>query len=70
MGIALGGFQHRVFRWITGIHSKRRVDGSWEQPTLETVMEEVGFENVGTYVLKRQNTVAHYIATRIILDLC
>ena len=33
-------------------------------------MEEAGFEEVGAYVLKRQNTVAQYIATRPILDLC
>ena len=33
-------------------------------------MEEAGFEEMGAYFLKRQNTVAQYIATRPILDLC
>ena len=33
-------------------------------------MGEVGFEEMGEYVLKRQNTVVQYIATRPILDLC
>ena len=33
-------------------------------------MVEVGFEGIGTYVTGRQNTVAQYIATQPILDLC
>ena len=33
-------------------------------------MEEAGFEEMGAYVLKRQNTAAHDIATRPILNLC
>ena len=33
-------------------------------------MVEAGFERIGTYVTRRQNTVAQYIATRPILDLC
>ena len=32
-------------------------------------MEETGFEEMGAYVLKRQNTVAQYITTRPILYL-
>ena len=32
-------------------------------------MYEVGFEEMVAYFLKRQNMVAHYIATRSILDL-
>ena len=33
-------------------------------------MEEAGFEEMGAYFLKRQNTVAQYINMRPILDLC
>ena len=33
-------------------------------------MGESGFEEIRTYVTRRQNMVAHYIATRPILDLC
>ena len=33
-------------------------------------MAEAGFEGIGTYIKRRQNTVAHYIVTRPILDLC
>ena len=33
-------------------------------------MEEAVFKDIGVYILKRQNTVAKYIATQTILDLC
>ena len=33
-------------------------------------MEEAGFEKIGAYILKGQNTVAQYITTRPIMDLC
>ena len=33
-------------------------------------MEEAGFEEIGVYILKRQNTAAQYIVTRPIMDLC
>ena len=32
-------------------------------------MVEAGFKGIGTYITRRQNTVAHYITTRPILDL-
>ena len=33
-------------------------------------MEEAGLQEADTYVSRRQNTVAQYIATRPIMDLC
>ena len=33
-------------------------------------MEEAGFEEMGDYILKRQNTISQYIMTRPILNLC
>ena len=33
-------------------------------------MQEVGFEELDMYVLRRQNMVGQYIATQSILDLC
>ena len=33
-------------------------------------MEKAGFEYIGEYVLKIQNTVAQYIVLRPILDFC
>ena len=32
-------------------------------------MSEAGFEDIGVYATRRKNTVAQYIATRLILDL-
>ena len=33
-------------------------------------MVESGFKEIVTYITSRQNTVAHYIVTRKILNLC
>ena len=33
-------------------------------------MAEAGFEEIGAYVTRRQNMVAHYIVMQLILDLC
>ena len=64
MGRALRSFQHIVARRITERQPKKLVDEIWEYPPLETEREEAGFEEMGAYVLKRQNMVAQYIATR------
>ena len=67
---ALGSFQHRVAQRITGRHPRRHEEGGWDYPPLVTAMEEAFFEEIGVYILKRQNKFAQYIATRTILDLC
>ena len=46
------------------------MDGSWEYPPLDTAMEEVGFDEMGEYVLKRKNQVVQYIVTWMIIELC
>ena len=45
-------------------------EGIWEYPPLVAAIEEAGFEDIGVYITRRQNTVLQYIATRPILDLC
>ena len=67
---SLGIFHHRVTRRITGSHPRRWVDRGWEYPPLEVAMEESGFEDIGVYIISRQNMVAQYIETQLILDLC
>ena len=67
---ALSSFQHSIARRLTRRHTSRRGGGSWEYPSLEEAMLEAGFEGIGTYITRRQNTVAQYIATGPILDLC
>ena len=70
MGRVVVIFQYRVSRWITKMQPKRREDGGWEYPPLDTAMEEAGFNYMGAYVLKMQNMVMQYITMRPIIDLC
>ena len=37
---------------------------------MEETILEAGFEEIGTYITRRQNTVVQYIVTRTIMDLC
>ena len=67
---SLSSFQHSVVIWITGRQPRRPGVGSWEYPSLEEAMSEAGFKGIRTYVTSRQNMVAQYISTRMILDLC
>ena len=68
---ALDSFQNRSTRKITRKQPRRRrTDGSWEYPPLEETLREAGFEGIRKSVTRRQNTVAQYIVTRPILDLC
>ena len=39
-------------------------------PLLVVAMEEAGFVEIRVYIKKWPNTVAQYIVTRLILDLC
>ena len=67
---ALDSFQSRVTRRITGRQPRRGKDGSWYYPSLAGAMKEAGIVWVRTSILRSQNTVAQFIATRPILDLC
>ena len=66
----LSSFQHMVVWQLTGRHTRRREEGSWKYPPLVAAMAEADFEEIGVYVTRIQNTVAQYIATRPIMDLC
>ena len=70
MGKALGSLQHRVVSSIAGRQAKRQEYGIWKDLPPEIATEEAGFDEMGAYVLKSHNTATHYIATRLILDLC
>ena len=65
-----GNFQHRVVLRITGRQLRQWEDGSWEYLPLMAAVKDAGFEEIGVYILKRQNMVAQYIVTQPILDLC
>ena len=67
---ALSGFLHGAARRLTGRQERREKDGDWHYPSLEGAMPDAGLTDIRTSILKRQNTVAQYIATRPLLDLC
>ena len=70
IGKTLGGFHHRVALGLKKMQPNRNGLSRWIYPPLDTAMKEVGLEEVETYVLRHQNTVAQYIATRPIMELC
>ena len=49
---------------------RQGMDGKWYYPSLEGEMREAGLTDIGKSIANRQNTVAQYIATRPLLDLC
>ena len=70
IGRVLGGFHHRLAHRLTGRQPWRGRDGVWIYPPLEDAMAEAGLQEVDTYVSRCQNTVAQFIATRPIRNLC
>ena len=67
---ALSTFIHGAAIRLTGRQPRRGWDGKWFYPLLEGSMKEAGLADVQTSINRRQNTVAQYIATRPLLDLC
>ena len=67
---ALSGFLHGAARRLTGRQARRGHNGKWHYPSLVGEMKETGLTDVGKSIANRQNTVAQYIATRPLLDLC
>ena len=67
---ALEGFHHRAVRQMTGMGTKRQRDGTWVYPPIDTALAMVGLYEIGMYIVCQQNTVAQYIATRPIMQLC
>ena len=70
MEAALDAFQGRVARRLTGRMPRRRRDGKWRYLPLAGALKDTGIMRLRTSVLRRQNTVAQFVATRPILVLC
>ena len=66
---ALDSLMHGSAQSITGRQPRRGWWGKWYYPSLEVAMKEAGFTTIRKSITNRQNTVAHYIATRPLLDL-
>ena len=70
MESALDAFQGRVARRLTGRPPLRGRDREWFYPSLSGALKEAGVVRARTSVLRRQNTVAQFIATIPILGIC
>ena len=67
---SLEGFHHRVVRKITGKHPQQQSNEIEQYPLLEKLMQKSGLEDMETYISRRKSTVAQFIMTRPILDIC
>ena len=70
VGRTLGGFHHRMAHQMEMLKLSRDMMGRFLYPPLYKAMMSAGMEEVETYVLCRQNNIAHYIATFPILEIC
>ena len=66
----LEGFHHKVARRIAGMMPTRLPSGDWYYPPLADALEASGLFPLRTYVQRRQETIARYIVTRPIYQLC
>ena len=67
---SLSEFLHGAARMLTRRQARRGKNGEWYYPSLEGAMREAGLTYIRKSIANRQNTVAQYIATRPLLDLC
>ena len=67
---SLKGFHHRAVRQMAGMGPKHQRDGTLVYPPIGVDLSTVVLEEIGVYISRRQNTVAQYIATRPITELC
>ena len=65
-----GRFYHSLARPILEKMPLQRMEGMWEYPTLGGATRAAGIEGIKTYISRRQNTVAQYIANLPIMDIC
>ena len=66
----LDGFHHEAAQRMVGMGPKRQQDGTWVHPPIGAALEMVGLEEINEYIALHQNTVAQYIVTCPIMDLC
>ena len=59
-----GGFLIQV----TGKTCNQQIDGTWRNAALVSVLKETGTQTLGTYIGKRQATVAEWMELRPILE--
>ena len=57
-------------RQLTGCLPWRTPDGRWKYTSATAAREDAGLLTIEEYITWRQKTVAQYIATQSLLDLC
>ena len=63
-------FHHRVVRQMVVMGPKRQQYVTWMYPQIVEAMATVGIDEIIVYITRRQKTVAKYIATCTIMNLC
>ena len=67
----LEGFHHRAVRRLARMGPSRRPGGDeWIYPPIEEALAVAGLAPMAVYIDRRQRTIADYISTRPILELC
>jgi hypothetical protein len=66
----LNGFQHRIARRISGLMATREDDKTWHYPPIKRALEIAGLYSISEYISKRHTTLASYVATHPILQIC
>ena len=67
---SLEGFHHGKARWMADMCLKQQRYRTWVYPLIGAELLMVGLEEIKVYITSFQNTVAQYIATRPIMELC
>ena len=67
---SLEGFHHWVAWQMVGMGPKLQWDVMWVYPPIGGELAMVVLEEIGVYISRHQNTVAQYIVTCPIMDLC
>ena len=67
---SLKGFHHYAVQWMAVMVLKCQRDGTWLYPPTGAALEMLGLYDIGVYIFFCKNTVAQYIATFPIMNLC
>ena len=55
---------------MAGMGPRRQLDGTWLYTTIGAALAKVGLDEIRVHIARRYNTVAKYIATYNIMNLC
>ena len=67
---SLAGLHQRTVWQMAGMSLELQLDGAWVYSPIGAVIVNVGLDEIGVYIVRHQNTVAQYIETYPIMDLC